>query len=278
MKRSVSIAGLSLIQLTLVVWLAMLVPVGVVWLVLAIMALLYGLFLLLSPLRSFALLVAIILVHAFVAVAKGWNLGWDVVTQFQSIVLQLVVLGIAAASWAQATELRKWARAYEEAQRQVVALRKMDEAVSVLSANEFKDRLKAILVSLRRRKEPGVVIVVSIPSRVIGFGGRRYTPEAVLQLVGETALAVVRDQFDIVGRISPSTIAIVLQRCDQAGAQRALQRFRLLLIQQRRLRADVVMSWVRVVELPVFQGWSAVEALLEECGENKEVSVRRGGG
>jgi GGDEF domain-containing protein len=277
MKRSVSIAGLSLLQLILVGWLAMLVPVGVVWIVLAVTALLYGLFLLLSPLRSFAVLVAVILVHAFVAVAKGWHFGWDVVTQFQSIVLQLVVLGIAAASWAQATELRKWAHAYEEAQRQVAALRKMDEAVSVLSANEFKDRLKAIVVSLHRRKEPGAVIMLSVPSRVIGFGNRRYTPETVLQLVGETALAVVRDQFDIVGRISPSTIAIVLQRCDRAGAQRALRRFHLLLLQQRRLRADVVMSWVRVEELPVNLGWSSVEALLEE-GANQDVSVRQGGG
>jgi GGDEF domain-containing protein len=278
MKRSVSIAGLTLIQLILVVWLVMLVPVGVVWLVLAGLALLYGLFLLLSPLRSFALLVAIILVHAFAAVAEGWKFGWDLVTQFQSIVFQLVVLGITAASWAQATELRKWARSYEEAQRQVAALRKTDEAVSVLSANEFKDRLKAIVVSLRRRNEPGVVIFVSIPSRVIGFGGRRYTPEAVLQLVGETALASVRDQFDIVGRISHSTIAIVLQRCDRVGAPRALQRFHRLLLQQRRLRADVIKSWVRVEELPVFQGWSAVEALLEEFGADEAVSVRWGGG
>jgi GGDEF domain-containing protein len=278
MKRSVSVAVLTLIQLILVVWLAMLVPVGVVWLVLAAAALLYGLFLLLSPLRSFALLVAIILVHAFAAVAEGWKFGWDVGTQFQSIVLQLVVLGIAAASWAQATELRRWARLYEEAERQVAALRKMDEAVSVLSANEFKDRLKAIVVSLRRRNEPGVIIFVSVPPHVVGFGGRRYTPEAVLQVIGETALASVRDQFDIVGRISSSTIAIVLQRCDREGAQRALRRFHWLLLQQRRLRADVVMSWVRVENLSVFQGWSAVEALLEEFGADEAVSVRRRGG
>ncbi len=277
MKRSISIAGLTLIQLILVGWLAMLVPVGVVWLVLAVIVVLYGFSLLLSPLRSFALLVAFILFHAFAAVAEGWKFGWDLVTQFQSIVLQLVVVGFAAASWAQANELRKWARSYKEAQRQVTALRKMDEAVSVLSGNEFKDRLKTIVVSLHRRNEPGAVIFVSIPSQVIGFGGRRYTPEAVLQLVVETTLASVRDQFDIVGRISHSTIGIVLQRCDREGAQRVLQRFHLLLLQQRRLRTEVVMSWVRVEELPVYQGWPAVEALLEECGADKAVSVRRGG-
>ncbi len=278
MKRSVSVAVLTLIQLMLAVWLAMLVPVGVAWLVLAAAALLYGLFLFLSPLRSFTLLVAVILLHAFSAVAQGWKFGWNVGTQFQSIVLQLVVLGLAAASWAQAAELRRWARQYEEAQRQIAALRKMDEAVSVLSANEFKDRLKAIVVSLRRRNEPGVIIFVSIPSHVVGFGGRRYTPEAVLQVVGETALASVRDQFDIVGRISPSTIAIVLQRCDREGAHRALRRFHWLLLRQRRLRADAVMSWVCVEDLSVFQGWPAVEALLEEFGADDAVSVRRRGG
>ncbi|NGQ95606.1 hypothetical protein G3578_10620 [Brevibacillus sp. SYP-B805] len=278
MKRSVIVAGLTLIQLMLVAGLAMLVPMGVVWLVLAVVALLYVLFLRLSPLRSFALLVVLILIHAFGAVIEGWKVGWDVVTQLQSIVLQLVVLGIAAASWAQATELRRWAHSYEEAVRQAAALRKTDEAVSVLSANEFKERLKAIVVALRRRNEPGMVLFVSVPSRVVGFGGRRYTPEAVLQVVGETALAAVRDQFDIVGRISPSTIAIVLQRCDRGGAQRALQRFHWLLLQQRRLRADVVMSWVRIEELPVYQGWSQVEALLEAFGADGAVSVRREGG
>ncbi len=267
-----------MIQLILVVWLVSLVPVGAGWLVLAVLALVYGLFLLLSPLRSFALFVAVVLGQAFYAIAEGSKFGWDIKEQFQWIVLQLVVLGIAGASWAQATELRKWARLYDEAQRQLATLRKTDRAVSVLSANEFKDRLKAIVVSLRRRNEPGAVILVSVPPRVVGFGGRHYTPEAVLQWIGETALASVRDQFDIVGRISRSTLAIVLQRCDREGASRALRRFHRQLLQKRRLRAEVVMSWVHVEELPVIQGWTAVEAMLEEAGADEAVAVRRKGG
>ncbi|MBR8661485.1 GGDEF domain-containing protein [Brevibacillus sp. NL20B1] len=277
MKRSIGIAALTLIQIALTVWLVMQVPVSVAWLVLVAAALLYGLFLYLSPLGSFTLLVAVILLHAFFAVAQGWKLGWDIGTQSQSIVYQLAVLVLMAASWAQATELRRWARQYEEAQRQIAALRKMDEAVSVLSANEFKDRLKAIMVSLRRRNEPGMIVFVPVPSYVDGFGGQRYTPETVLQVVGEAALKSVRDQFDIVGRISPSTIAIVLQRCDREGAHRMLRRFHRLLHQQRRIRADLVMSWVRLEDLFVFQDWSAVEALLEEWSADYDASVQRRG-
>jgi len=273
-----SVVGLTLIQLALVICLGKMVSASIVWLVLAGMALLYGLFLRLSTLRSFALLVAILLGNAFFAVAQGWQEGWDVETQYQLILFQLVVLGIVTASWAQAVELRKWAVAYEQAKKEAASLRKRDEAVSVLSAHEFYNRLQAIVASLRRRNEPGMLIVVSIPSRVTGYGGRRCSTEAVLQVVGEAASAAVRDQFDIVGRLSHATIAIALQRCTREGSERVLQRMCGQLQQQRRIRVDVIKSWVHVEELDVSQEWLDIRAKLEESwARSGPESVRWGG-
>jgi len=277
MSQSISVVGLTLIQLVLVICLGKMVSVGVVWLVFASMALLYGLFLRLSTLRSFALLVAILLGNAFFAVAQGWQEGWDIETQYSLIMFQLVVLGIVTASWAQAVELRKWAGAYEQAKKEADSLRKRDEAVSVLSAHEFYDRLQAIVASLRRRNEPGMLIVVSIPSRVTGYGGRRCSTEAVLQVIGEAASAAVRDQFDIVGRLSHATIAIALQRCTREGSERVLQRLYWQLQKQRRVRVDVIKSWVYVEELPVTQGWQEVKAGMEDkWGQTSSASVRGG--
>ena len=94
----------------------------------------------------------------------------------------------------------------------------------ILTKREFDKQSKLVLSNMRRRKETGFYIEISVG------GLKRPVRKKVLHRIGSMLHTTFRQSYDLIGQSDEFTLVVLVQNTNQQGLEIAIKRFNVLLI------------------------------------------------
>ncbi|PZD96295.1 hypothetical protein DNH61_08855 [Paenibacillus sambharensis] len=207
----------------------------------------------LKPLQSFALLVVEMLGTGFWLAFQGYMNEWDSSEQAHAILTNLAFMACVICLWLTVSQLVKYGQAYSEMNEELQELRKYEKDASVLTINEFMYRMESIFVAMRRRKEQGYLLKIKINA-----AGKEFAKKSVFHAFATAALKSVREQYDLVGKVSDYELVVLLQNTNRDGASIVEERFKAYLHQE----VNVPESFYETSLLELPDNWSDTQAIV----------------
>lgn len=146
----------------------------------------------------------------------AWGWKWPLIEQVRGIAIHFLMSVGLVCLWLQVLIAKHVVRDIIALRRQIKDLQRYEES-RILSLNELLNRLEMLMTILRRKRRPAHVIFLDL--NVPDFALKTVADE-----VGRLCLSGVRQNYDLVGRLSERTIAVVLYDADEQVAGIVRQR------------------------------------------------------
>lgn len=175
-------------------------------------------------LKSFTFLVAGMLAIGFYYVLVAWIRISSNLTQLEFVIQQLIVVLLGVLIWVESIYFKKIIDSNIEMEKKIKELQKYNPEIGVLTLTEFIDKAEVIFTAMKRRKENGQLLIVSV--KKFDVNNNPKTSKTILKLLGEAIIKSIRKQFDIVGYLNENTLIVLLQNTDLAGSEIVVNRIK----------------------------------------------------
>jgi hypothetical protein len=206
----------------------------------------------LKPLGSFALLVSIVIGLGFLFSGSAWVLNWDNGIQIEAIGTHILLALLLGSLWVQVYLAKKYKTDYLILHSKVLELMKYEDQQKLLTYNELSSRLKVLYTGLQRRKEQGYIIIVEIKLQDKEFGLK-----TIYRIVSEAAIESIRNDYDLVGKLTDHKIVIVLQNTDEVGLDIVNNRFK-----EKLQNGNVPLEYINISSQQMVEEWYELENML----------------
>ena len=205
------------------------------------------------PLLGFALVVVEILALGFFYSGLAFVYSWGQALQIDAIIKTMLYIFLLGLTWLITLQLKKIRRASGETTSLLKQLQKYDDQVQLLTLNEFLYRAEATLIAMRRRQEKGFILRVTIDLK-----GKHFALKTLYQHFAQAALLSIRNNYDLVGKLSDTDMVLLLQNTNPQGTEIVVQRFTEKVCQTLQLPSDIYR--IEVNELP--ETWEEARLLI----------------
>ena len=167
---------------------------------------------------GFVIMVGEVLASGVALVAIAWLRHEPSAPQWHWVAVHGLFVGVNWLMWVAVLVLKDVRAATGEMAAELALLRKTTGATGVLTRSEFLYEAQWLLTAMARRDEAGFLLNVVVPDGPAA--------PATVHSVGRTLAEAVRRNFDLVGQVAPTTLAVLLQRTDDVGVHVVQERFR----------------------------------------------------
>ncbi|MGG0718431.1 hypothetical protein ABE096_12680 [Robertmurraya massiliosenegalensis] len=169
---------------------------------------------------SFALLITFILIIAFYNVGISWFMQWDMKQQGMNIGVQALFSFGSLMAWMSGYAIQRNQEVLHSLNTELALLRKYEEHAGVLTFNEFIEQAQILYTGMKRRKENGFLVYMTIREKVA------FKQRILREKLTKALLASIRIKFDLVGQIHPKKMIIFLNNTNEQGLQIVINRIK----------------------------------------------------
>ena len=256
MKELNKLTIVSLVQLAFMILVAWLLPRSWQMLLWIVLIACFALYIKVSPLQSLAITLTIVLGFGFLLVGHAWVSSLSATDQAVGVVQHLSVSGCLVCTWLQVTVIKNFCRSYTALEAENRKLRKYEET-NVLTESELFYQFRILHTAMKRKNEMGWIVFYAVH-------GPDYAVPALMSVVSQACLRGTRAFFDLVGRVSDTVLAVVLQTVDEPKCRLVVDRINKLMNEQLCLDSDCLI----VSAYPIPDDWSEAERLILEKGRS----------
>ncbi|HHY79232.1 MAG TPA: hypothetical protein GX516_02535 [Thermoanaerobacter sp.] len=220
-------------------------------------------------LKSFTFLIAGMLAIGFYYVLIAWIRISSNFSQLNSIIQQLIVAFLGILIWIESVYLKKIIDNNIELEKKIKELEKYNPEIGVLTLAEFLDKAEVIFTAMKRRKENGQLLVVSV--RKFDINNKSKTSKTILKLVGEAIIKSIRKQFDIVGYLNENTLIVLLQNTDLAGSELVVKRTKDYIANISNINYEAIVDNIKIEIEEVGNDFAEFKKFIENLQQGEEV-------
>lgn len=129
----------------------------------------------------------------------------------------VVIVGIALL-WLLFYLIKSVQKEHHHMQKKVETLEKFEKNEHVFTKTEFLARTTLLYTGMRRRGEQGYLLMLELD------GEKKYIQSSLFHTMSQQALQSIRQEYDLVGKLSEHTLAILLQNTNEEGMKVVLTR------------------------------------------------------
>ncbi len=181
-----------------------------------------GIYVAAPRLVGFAFMVCEVLLSGLAVVVIAWVQRDPSQVQWHWVAIHGLFVGVNWLMWVTVWVFRDMQAAASRLAAEVDALRKTTGARGVLTRSEFVYQAQWTLTAMARRDESGFLLGVEVPDGPAAV--------ALVESVGGALAQSVRRNFDLVGQVGPTSLAVLLQHTDAAGVRVVQERFHIQLL------------------------------------------------
>nr|WP_267255438.1 dGTP triphosphohydrolase [Bacillus thuringiensis] len=190
------------------------------------------LFLFLADKTAFIFFILGTIISVFYLFYQAWLHLWSTSDQWQYIITHFLMVANFFIVYITTHLLKKVIHENKTLTERVRTLEQYIGESKLLTRQEFERRQALLTTAMNRRNETGVIVYFDFTS----FSN--YTKESVMDRVASLLVETVRNDFDLAAEYNESTLVILLQNTNEAGA-------------------DIVMNRLQ----PKLEKWLAAEAI-----------------
>jgi len=190
------------------------------------------LFLFLADKKAFIFFILGTIISVFYLFYQAWLHLWSTSDQWQYIITHFLMVANFFIVYITTHLLKKVIHENKTLTERVRTLEQYIGESKLLTRQEFERRQALLTTAMNRRNETGVIVYFDFTS----FSN--YTKESVMDRVASLLVETVRNDFDLAAEYNESTLVILLQNTNEAGA-------------------DIVMNRLQ----PKLEKWLAAEAI-----------------
>lgn len=219
-------------------------------------------------LKSFTFLVAGMLAIGFYYVLVAWIKISSNLTQLEFIIQQLIVVLLGVLIWVESIYFKKIIDNNIEMEKKIKELQKYNPEIGVLTLTEFIDKAEVIFTAMKRRKENGQLLIVSVKKFDVNNNSK--TSKTILKLLGEAIIKSIRKQFDIVGYLNENTLIVLLQNTDLAGSEIVVNRIKEYIANIPNINYQVVTENIKIEIEEVGNDFTKFKKFIENFQQGEE--------
>ncbi|MGU7326662.1 diguanylate cyclase domain-containing protein [Bacillus thuringiensis] len=190
------------------------------------------LFLFLADKTAFIFFILGTIISVFYLFYQAWLHLWSTSDQWQYMITHFLMVANFFIVYITTHLLKKVIHENKTLTERVRTLEQYIGQSKLLTRQEFERRQALLTTAMNRRNETGVIVYFDFTS----FS--KYTKESVMDRVASLLVETVRNDFDLAAEYDESTLVILLQNTNEAGA-------------------DIVMNRLQ----PKLEKWLAAEAI-----------------
>jgi len=181
----------------------------------------YLLLLWLRPIAGFAVMVAEFLAIGFGYTGMAFYDQWDKPLQTAVIGKLFLFMLTTGLFWLTVLFFKNFSLDLKRAEKALHQYKKYEDDAGLLTLNEFLYRAEDIHMAMKRRHEEGFLITITICPK-----GKEFALKTLHEYFSRAALQAVREQYDLVGKRSPTELLLLLQNTNREGCSLVLSRFK----------------------------------------------------
>lgn len=179
------------------------------------------LFLFLIDKTAFVFFILGTIISVFYLFYQAWLYLWSTSEQWEYIITHFLMAANFFIVYISTHLLKKVIHENKELTERVRTLEQYIGESKLLTRQEFERRQALLTTAMNRRNETGFIIYFDFAS----FS--KYTKESVMDRVASLLVETVRTDFDLAAEYDNSTLVILLQNTNEAGANIVMNRLQL---------------------------------------------------
>ncbi|MCX7885065.1 MAG: hypothetical protein N2448_08570 [Caloramator sp.] len=182
---------------------------------------------------------------AFYYVAKAWINPKGKYSQLNIIFQQLTIISLSVFLWIQSLYIKNIVNKNENLERKVKELEKINPEIGIMNFKEFLDRAETIYTAIKRRKEPGQLLIIKLAN--ISTEENLKSSKTLMKLLGEAIIKSIRKNYDIVGIYDDNTFIALLQNTNEFGSEIVINRIKDNISKIQSLNYDTLLADLKFV-------------------------------